>query len=318
MSLTTAPPEPAPQPARRPGGTVQLPAAPPDPEAARLAAAHGLRVSGERPGLPAYARQLWGRRQFIAAFATARMSATYSTARLGQVWHLMTPLLNAAVYYFVFGVVLDTRSGTPQFILYLVTGVFVWDFFSSALNSGTRAVSGNLGLVRALQFPRAALPVSAVVQLFQQLMVTMGALVLILLAFGQPPRASWLLAVPALALLAVFCAGCALVMARIGSRTPDVQQLMPFLLRTWMYCSGVMWNIGPTLEKHHFPQAVVLAFQWNPAALYIDLVRVALLDSHHAHQLPHHAWALAAGWALLAGIGGFVWFWKAEEEYGRG
>ncbi|MFJ5549682.1 ABC transporter permease [Streptomyces sp. NPDC093225] len=315
MSLTTAPPPPS----APPGHTrVRLPRKPPSPEAARLAAAHGLRVSGERPGLSAYARQLWGRRQFIAAFATARMNATYSTARLGQVWHLMTPLLNAAVYYLIFGVVLNTRQHTPQFIPYLVTGVFVWDFFSSALNSGTRAVSGNLGLVRALQFPRAALPVSTVVQLFQQLLVTMGALVLILLAFGQPPRPSWLLALPALLLLAVFCAGCALVMARIGSRNPDVSQLMPFVLRTWMYASGVMWNISHTLQEHHAPQAVVLAFQWNPAALFIDLMRFALLDSFHAGQLPHHAWALAVGWAVLAGVGGFVYFWKAEEEYGRG
>jgi teichoic acid transport system permease protein len=29
-------------------------------------------------------------------------------------------------------------------------------------------------------------------------------------------------------------------------------------------------------------------------------------------------WALAIGWALLAGVGGFSYFWKAEETYGRG
>ncbi|MCB5169418.1 ABC transporter permease [Streptomyces bambusae] len=287
-------------------------------EAARLAAAHGLSRSGARPGLGAYTRQLWGRRQFVTAFASARMSATYSTARLGQVWHLMTPLLNAAVYYFIFGIVLSQSRHTPQFIPYLVTGVFVWDFFSSALNSGTRAVSGNLGLVRALQFPRAALPLSTVVQLFQQLMVTMGALLMLLLVFGQRPRMSWLLALPALLLLAVFCAGCALVMARIGSRLPDVSQLMPFVLRTWMYFSGVMWNIGATLQSRQLPEFVAAAFQWNPVALYIDLMRFALLDSFHRGQLPHHAWPLAAGWALLAGIGGYVYFWRAEEVYGRG
>jgi teichoic acid transport system permease protein len=29
-------------------------------------------------------------------------------------------------------------------------------------------------------------------------------------------------------------------------------------------------------------------------------------------------WAVATGWALLAGVGGFIYFWKAEETYGRG
>ncbi|WP_443056013.1 ABC transporter permease [Streptomyces sp. NBC_00239] len=328
MSVPTAPAPPRPGPAATgPAATApaarvptaaELAARPVSAEAARLAAAHGLRVSGARPSLAEYTRQLWGRRQFITAFASARMTATYSTARLGQVWHLMTPLLNAAVYYFIFGVVLNQSRHTPQFIPYLVIGVFTWDFFSSALNSGTRAVSGNLGLVRALQFPRASLPISTVVQLFQQLMVTMAALLLILLAFGQRPRASWLLALPALFLLAVFCAGCAMAMARVGSRIPDITQLMPFVLRTWMYFSGVMWNIGYTLQSQHLPQVVTTAFQWNPAALFIDLMRFALLDSFHRGQLPHHAWPLAAAWALLACVGGYVYFWKAEEVYGRG
>ncbi|RBL84655.1 ABC transporter permease, partial [Streptomyces cavourensis] len=43
-----------------------------------------------------------------------------------------------------------------------------------------------------------------------------------------------------------------------------------------------------------------------------------LIDSYGAGQLPPHAWAAAAGWALLCGVAGFVYFWKAEETYGRG
>ncbi|MEV7613558.1 ABC transporter permease [Streptomyces sp. NPDC089799] len=285
---------------------------------AELAAAHGLTVSGARPSLSRYVRDLWGRRHFVTAFATARMAAQYSGARLGQLWHLVTPLLNAFVYFFVFGVVMKASHGVPDYLPFLLTGVFVWDFIGSSVNAGTRAIHGNLGLVRALHFPRASLPIAVVVQLFQQLLVTMGALLILLLAFGQTPTAAWLLAVPALLLMAVFCAGCALAMARIGAKTPDVSQLMPFVLRTWMYASGVMWSIDTMLGKDRFPHWVLLALKTNPAAVYIDLLRFALIDGFRAHNLPPHVWAVAAGWALLAGVGGFVWFWKAEEEYGRG
>ncbi|KIF07401.1 ABC transporter [Streptomyces sp. RSD-27] len=285
---------------------------------AELAAAHGLTLSGARPSLPSYVAQLWDRRHFVIAYATARMHATYSTAKLGQVWHLMTPLLNAAVYYFIFGIVMHASHGVPDYVPFLITGVFVWDFIGSSINAGTRAVHSNLGLVRALHFPRASLPLSTVVQLFQQLLVTMGALVILLLAFGQVPSPSWLLAAPALFLMAVFCAGCAMVMARIGSKNPDVSQLMPFVLRTWMYSSGVMWSIDAMLRSDHLPHWVMLLLKLNPAAVYIDLMRFALIDSFKAAQLPHHVWPIALGWALLAGIGGFVYFWKAEEEYGRG
>jgi teichoic acid transport system permease protein len=291
---------------------------PADDDLAALAARHGLSVSGARPSLPAYVRQLWARRHFITAFATAKLTAQYSQAKLGQLWQVMTPLLNAAVYYFIFGVLLGTKHGVPDYVPFLVTGVFVWTFTQSSIMAGTRAISGNLGLVRALHFPRAALPLSFCLQQLQQLLFSMAALVVILLCFGVPVGVSWLLAVPALVLQFTFNAGVSMVVARMGARTPDIAQLMPFVLRTWMYVSGVMWSIDQLADKDGLPRVVTVLLETNPAAIYIDLMRFALIDSFHASQLPAHVWAIAAGWALLAGAGGFIYFWKAEETYGRG
>ncbi|MET8827371.1 ABC transporter permease [Streptomyces sp. NPDC004610] len=286
---------------------------------AALAVRHGLTVSGARPTLPEYLRGLWARRHFIGAFSTAKLTAQYSQAKLGQVWQVMTPLLNAAVYYFVFGVLLQTKKGVPDYIPFLVTGVFIWTFTQSSILAGTRAISGNLGLVRALHFPRAALPISFCLQQLQQLLFSMAALVVILLAFGVPPAMSWVLAIPALVLQFTFNAGISMIMARVGARTPDIAQLMPFVLRTWMYVSGVMWSIDHLVSAHGgLPSWIGTALQANPAAIYIDLMRFALIDSFHASQLPPHVWAIATGWALLAGVGGFIYFWKAEETYGRG
>jgi teichoic acid transport system permease protein len=261
---------------------------------------------------------LWARRHFITAFATAKLTAQYSQAKLGQMWQVMNPLLNAAVYYFIFGVLLGTKHGVDDYIPFLVTGVFIWTFTQSSIMAGTRAISGNLGLVRALHFPRAALPISFALQQLQQLLFSMAALIVILLCFGVPISISWALAAPVLFLQFAFNAGVSMIMARMGAKTPDIAQLMPFILRTWMYVSGVMWSIDKTLSNSHLPPIVTVLLQANPAAVYIDLMRFALIDSFHAHQLPHHVWALATGWALLAGVGGFIYFWKAEERYGRG
>nr|WP_197972780.1 ABC transporter permease [Streptomyces gossypiisoli] len=292
---------------------------PADDDLAALAARHGLTVSGARPSLPQYVRRLWARRHFIAAFSTAKLTAQYSQAKLGQVWQVMTPLLNAAVYYLIFGVLLQTKKGVPDYVPFLVTGVFIWTFTQSSILAGTRAISGNLGLVRALHFPRAALPISFCLQQLQQLLFSMAALVVILLIFGVPVAASWVLAIPALVLQFTFNAGVSMIMARLGAKTPDIAQLMPFVLRTWMYVSGVMWSIDHLLSQHNsLPGWVGPVLQANPAAVYIDLMRFALIDSFHASQLPDHVWMLATGWALLAGVGGFIYFWKAEETYGRG
>ncbi|WP_448318921.1 ABC transporter permease [Streptomyces sp. CO7] len=294
------------------------PAVPDHGDLPALAARHGLTVSGARPTLTGYVRQLWARRHFITAFSTAKLTAQYSQAKLGQLWQVLTPVLNAAVYFFIFGVLMGTSHGVPDFVPFLVTGVFVWTFTQSSLMTGTRAIASNIGLVRALHFPRASLPISYCLQQLQQLLFSMAALAVILLVFGVPVAWSWLLVVPALILQFVFNAGLAMVLARLGAHTPDLAQLMPFVLRTWMYASGVMFSLTQVAQRTDLPGWVFNILQWNPAAVYIDLMRFALIDSFTASQLPDHVWLIAGGWALLAGLGGFVFFWKAEETYGRG
>jgi teichoic acid transport system permease protein len=296
--------------------------APPAPPAddglspAELAAKYGLTVSGARPGLAEYTRQLWGRRHFINEFAKARTAAQYTQARLGQLWQVMTPLLNATVYYLIFGLLIGTSKGIDNFIAFLVTGVFIFTFTQSSVMSGVRAIAGNLGLIRALHFPRASMPIALTLMQLQQLLMSMFVLFTIVLMTGEKPAMSWLLVIPALLTQWVFNTGLALIVARLGSKMTDLAQLMPFLLRTWMYVSGVMYSIDKlTASAPHF---VRILLDINPAAIYIDLVRFALIDSVTGSQMPPHVWAAAVAWAVLVGVGGYIYFWKAEEQYGRG
>ncbi|MFC5660994.1 ABC transporter permease [Streptomyces nogalater] len=286
--------------------------------AAELAAKYGLSVSGARPSLVEYVRQLWGRRHFILAFSQAKLTAQYSQAKLGQLWQVATPLLNAAVYFFIFGLILHASRGMSQdvYIPFLVTGVFVFTFTQSSVMSGVRAISGNLGLVRALHFPRASLPISFSLQQLQQLLFSMLVLFAVAIGFGSYPGLSWLLIVPVLVLQFLFNTGLALIVARMGAKTPDLAQLMPFLLRTWMYASGVMFSINNMLAGR--PEWIVRVLQVNPVAVYMDLMRFALIDGYGSSHLPPHVWAIALFWAVVFFAGGFVYFWKAEERYGRG
>ncbi|MEJ1200049.1 MULTISPECIES: ABC transporter permease [unclassified Streptomyces] len=285
---------------------------------ARLAAKYGLSVSGARPSLAEYVRQLWSRRHFIVAFSQAKLTAQYSQAKLGQLWQVATPLLNALVYFLIFGLILNAGRGMDKdvYIPFLVTGVFVFTFTQSSAMAGVRAISGNLGLVRALHFPRASLPISFALQQLQQLLASMIVMFAVVIGFGSYPSLSWLLVVPALVLQFLFNMGLALIVARMGAKTPDLAQLMPFVMRTWMYASGVMFSIPIMLEDQ--PAWLADVLQWNPAAVYMDLIRFALIDGYGSENLPPHVWAAALGWAVLLAVGGFVYFWKAEERYGRG
>jgi teichoic acid transport system permease protein len=249
-----------------------------DPVLVALALENGLRPSAARPSPVAYARLLWSRRHFIMGFATARNVAMYTEARLGQLWQVLTPLLNAAVYYLIFGLILDTSKGVPDFISFLITGIFVWNFTQRTFITTSRVMPDSLPLIRALPFPRACLPIGYVIIELQQLAMSLVILTAIVLGFGQPLTWYWLLAIPALALQSVFNVGMGLFLARLGAGADDFSQLMPFLVRTWMYTSGVMFSIETISTLKNHPTLIYL-LQINPAAVYISLMRNAVLAS---------------------------------------
>jgi teichoic acid transport system permease protein len=282
---------------------------------AELAAKYGMSVSGKRPPLIKYTRELWSRRFFIASFANAKLTAVYTTAKLGQVWQILTPILNAAVYYLIFGVIIGTSRGIPHFIAFLTCGVFLYSFTQLTVTAGTRAIADNLNLIRALHFPRACMPIAVMLTQFQQLFFSVIALLVIVMLNGKELTLHAFALLPVLFLQAFFNGGLALIFARVGAKNTDMAQVMPFVLRTWMYLSGVLYDIH-SLTKLSKGLRTLLAL--NPMAIFIDLARqsLGLLKPHTV--LPAHVWLMAAGWALVIGVGGYVWFWKAEEEYGRG
>jgi teichoic acid transport system permease protein len=348
-----------------------------DGELAALAAEYGLRPSAQRPTLGKYLRELARRWNFIMGFATARNIAMYTEAKLGQLWQILAPLLNAGVYFLIFGLIITGVSrGVPNYLAFLVAGVFVFSFTQRTFISTSKVITDSLPLIRALQFPRASLPLAYVMIELQQMMMSMIVLVVIVLATGEPLTWYWLLAIPALLLLTMFNAGIALFAARIGARVNDFAQLLPFLMRTWLYLSGVLYSIQQLVAQHaqNYGWATTL-LQVNPAAVYITLVRDSLLTSQRTSAFGYHAfnqyrcsvwqgiakgttprpstagyhstaayqhaltvydrrltwsaychptfisahlWEFGIGWAVVALLLGFWFFWRKEVFYGRG
>lgn len=282
--------------------------------AATLAAQYGLQPASRRPTFVDYLREMWDRRYFVLAFARARTVSQYSEARLGMLWQVLTPLMNAALYYFVFGKLLGTHRGVTNFVGFLILGMFVFSFLQRSITASAKSVSGNLSLIRALHFPRACLPLGYVLIHLNQLLVSMGVGVVIVLLTGEPIRAQWLMIVPDLLMVSVFAAGTCLLVARIGAQVPDISQLLPFVLRAWLYLSGVFYSIehiGFTQTKPWLADVMYA----NPATVYIEIARAAFLEEY---TIRPHAWEWGIGWALASLIVGFVVFWRAEDHYGRG
>ena len=289
------------------------------PELAALASQNGLSVAGARPGLLTYIRQTWRYRHFTNAFSTAGVVASLQSHRLGRMWQVLTPLSNAAVYYLIFGVIIGTKGRVHNFIAYLCIGIFFFTFTSGSVQQGVQAITKHLGLIRALQFPRAALPISSTLTELQNLFASMIVLLSIVLITGEPIRWNWLLLAPLIALQAIFNVGLAMSIARVGNKITDLKQLLPFVMRTWMYASGVMYSVSTFAE--HLPKTLAHLALANPLVVYVEIARQALLvpQPHDVQVLSTStSWLLATAWAVVMGVGGFIYFWLGEQEYGRG
>lgn len=281
-----------------------------------LARRHGLTSSGKLPSLPRYARQLWSYRYFITAYANARVSSTLGTNHLGIFWQVLTPLFNAAVYYVIFGVILGVKNGAGNYIAMLCTGVFIYAFTSQTITGGANSIVGNLGMIRALQFPRAALPISTAIIEVRNLIASMTVLITIVLLTGEPITWRWLLIIPGLFLQGVFNAGVGMFCARLTSKVIDFKQVLPFIMRIWMYLSAVLYPVQRIIDHAHGWKRQVV--ELNPLLVYIELQRHNLLDNYKIEGAEYKLWLNAAIWAVIAGTIGFVFFWRGEKGYGRG
>lgn len=281
---------------------------------------NGLEPIGVRPHLGAYLKDLWSRRSFIKVMAISKAYAENQNTYLGQLWTLFSPMMNAAVYVVIFGFILQVgRAGIENTIAFIVCGVFMFRFFERSVMAGAHSINKNLNLVRSVKFPRAVLPIAGVLSELAILGPAVAVMALISYVSGFLPFAGkvtidwyWLLTIPAIGLLWIFSTGCAFLVARWVAITPDLDNLIPHVMRVMMYASGVIFSIDRYLGQFSWGWIA----QYQPVAVYLYLVRSCLLNEP-AYPQSLFMWLLGIGWAVVFAVVGFLVFWRGEERYGR-
>ncbi len=271
---------------------------------------YGLHRVGARPGLLSYLKQTWERRDFITTMAAYRLAESNQENRLGVLWLVLRPTLNAAIYGLIFGII-QGGSRPPDYPAYVVIGVFLVEFFSACFQKGARAITGNRALVQSLSFPRVALPLAVVIEQFYTLLLSLVVMFAILIATGHYPNLRWLLMVPLIVLFSLFNTGVAMFTARLTVHFRDLTQILPFVSRIIFYTSGALFNVNTIFKAHPW---VVQVYDWHPIYQVLTIARSALMTN--AAYDPMY-WVYLSAWAVVALVGGFCFFWVAEERYGR-
>lgn len=117
-----------------------------------------LHEVGGRPPFREYLRQLGERRHFIMMQAWSSATHQHRGMLLGNLWMILSPILDGLMYFLIFGVVLQVSRGIENFPAFLVVGVLMFSFSARCLTSAAGSVHAGRSLVQAFSFPRASLP----------------------------------------------------------------------------------------------------------------------------------------------------------------
>jgi teichoic acid transport system permease protein len=276
------------------------------PKAMRRA---GLTNVGERQYAEDYLRDVWDRREFAIAVPMGQLRAQHMNTLLGNLWHVLNPLLIMGVYYLLFGVILGTSRGVPNFLAFLAVGVFTFHYTQRTVSSGASSVFGNSGLIRAIYFPRAILPLQTVIMQSVSFLPAILTMLVVTILNGVVPRPAWLLLVPLFAVQAVFNLGATFIVARIGDTYRDITNVLPHLFRVLIYMSGAMYSV----ERFITSPLVRRLFELNPMYSFISLARGAVLGTPTTIGM----YLSVATWTVMLLLGGFAFFRAAEHAYGR-
>lgn len=272
----------------------------------------GLNSLATRASISEYIGELWDRRYFIWADARAKALRSTRKYRLWRLWLFANPLLNVVFYGFLFGVLFRTSRGVENYIGFLFIGITFMGMLNGLVTAGSGLIANSRAMIRAFQFPRAALPFAQTLKaaIDNLIPAAMALLTAFLLQWGKPPSWTLVFIVPLYIMIHLFGCGLMMLIARVTAQIPDIKALIPILTQAWFFLSGVMFS----LDRFSHVPTIQNLMSHNPAYVFLTAVRnVSIYTS--APSLA--TWLVLLAWCLGTFIVGFIVFWQAEDKYVR-
>jgi len=206
------------------------------------------RLSTARVGLWERLGEIWRYRELLVAFTRTELKVKYKNSVLGFAWSMLNPALYLVVFYVVFQLILG--SNIPSFPIFLLSGLLVWNLFSTGVGSATSSVVANAGLVRKVALPREILPLASVgaalVHFFLQAIVLFAALAL----FQYNVAWSYLPLLPvALFALLVFASALGVLLAAVNVQLRDTAHFVELALLAWFWMTPIVYPYELVAQK---------------------------------------------------------------------
>jgi lipopolysaccharide transport system permease protein/teichoic acid transport system permease protein len=275
-----------------------------------------FRSSAAQPGPMGLIREasaeIWSRRRLIRYLVQADLKKKGADTLLGNIWWVVDPLLQMAVYVVLVTIIFNRRI--PDYPLFIFAAILPWKWFQSTVQDSVNSVVSSDRLIKQIHFPKIVLPIAAQVAAISNFAFGLIPLVTLEVLLYRDRLSLWLIAIPLVAVVQlVFTSSIGTVLSAINVFYRDVGNVTRHVLRLWFYLSPALWSFETLTSFSDHPDLDRLA-HLNPFAVLLESYRRVIY------------YETAPDWAglatlLLVSIGlvavSFVLFKRVEPSFAK-
>jgi len=261
--------------------------------------------------VPLDLRSVWRYRDLIWMFFMRDFITFYKQTVLGPLWYLIQPTLTALTYYIVFGKIANiSTNGLPPLLFYM-SGIVLWTYFSNCLTNNSEVFSKNAALFGKVYFPRLVVPVSISLSGLVALAIQFCLLLVITLGFIVADdqvtlHSQILLALPFIVIyVAVLGMGVGLIVSALTVRFRDLAYATGFATQLWMYATPVVYPYSQIPERYQW------FFHMNPMTAPVETLRSAMFG---VPGIDWTIWVSNCIIMIMLLLAGLILFTRAETN----
>lgn len=249
-------------------------------------------------------KELYNYRELLKTSIQKEIRGKYKKSFLGIFWSFLNPLLQLAVYAFIFPMILKNEQ--DNYIMFLFVALIPWTFFTTAVNQGTDVVVQNGNIVKKVYFPRTILPISVVTSAAINFMIS-TIIVIIFAIFTGLGISKYILFYPLVLLIQYLVTlGIVLMLSSITVYLRDLQHIIGVVIQVLFYATPIVY------APSSIPQQFSFILTLNPMSHVINAYR----DIFYYQQMPNLQSLLIV---LLVGVVlcvlGYMIFTKLEKRF---
>jgi lipopolysaccharide transport system permease protein len=254
-----------------------------------------------------YWRDMWSYRDLLYFLAWRDILVRYKETTVGVAWAVFRPMLQIAIFTFVFQKVAKMSSGAIPYSLLVTAGTLPWQLFASSFNDIGNSLTASAQLISKIYFPRLLIPASKLVVGFIDFAISLSILIALLVWYQYVPDVR-ILTLPLFIILALISSlGVGLWVAALVVEFRDFRFIGPFLIQLGFFISPV----GYLSSK--IPAGARFLYSFNPMVGVIDGFRWAIFRGSYPIYWP--GLILSIGISVLLLYTSIIYFRKKEKSF---